>query len=128
VTLVADRSVQVSRSPLGQLEVHARPDRDVVHLESTGELDMATAPFVRRQVDELVAAGFTHLVIDLRGLAFMDCAGIHLLLGLDAAARGDGWRLSIVQGHDAIERLFALTHTLESLPFASGDGFRARPR
>jgi anti-sigma B factor antagonist len=128
VTLVSDRPVQTSPAPMERFEVRVRPDRDVVHLEPAGELDMSTAPLVRGHVDELVAAGFTDVVIDLRGLEFIDCSGVRLLLALDAGASSDGWRLTLVQGHPAIERLFALTGTLDALPFTSADGLGARPR
>jgi anti-sigma B factor antagonist len=128
LTLVSDRPAQVGRSPVVRFEVDVRPDRDVVYVAPTGELDMATAPRMRRQVDELVAAGFTELVIDLRGIDFIDCSGLQLLLALDADARGDGWNLTIVEGHDAIQRLFTLTDTADTLPFTSADGLRPRPR
>jgi anti-anti-sigma factor len=125
---VSQRRASVRRSPFKRFEVHVRPDRDVVHVEPTGELDMATAPLVRQCVDDLVGAGFTHLVIDLRALEFIDCSGLQLLLELDAGARGDGWRMTLVQGDDAVRRLFALTGTLDSLPFTSADGLGQRPR
>lgn len=128
MTLVSSRRAQVSRSPGGLFELEVRSDRDVVRLEPSGELDTATAPLVRRQVDELVRAGFARLVIDLRGLEFIDCSGVRLLVELDAEARSDGWRLTLIQGRDAIQRVFSLTDTLARLPFTSADGLGARPR
>jgi anti-anti-sigma factor len=128
VTVVFDGLPHVSRTPHERFEIHVRPDRDVVHVQPAGDLDMATAPLVRRHVDELVAAGFTDLVIDLGDLDFIDCSGLRLLLALDAAASSDGWRLTLVQGDDAIRRLFVLTGTLDALPFTSADGRAARPR
>jgi anti-sigma B factor antagonist len=126
LTLVSDHPARVNRAPLARFEVHVRPNRDVVRLEPTGELDMATVPLLRRHVDELVAAGFTDLVIDLRGLEFIDCSGLRLLVGLGADARSDGSRLTLVEGNDAIQRIFRVTGTVDTLPFTSTDGFRAR--
>lgn len=120
--------MQASRSPFGQFELEVRPDRNVVRLEPEGELDLATAPLVRREAAELVMAGFARLVIDLRGLEFIDCSGVRLLLELDAAARADGWRLTLIPGRDAVQRVFALTNTLDRLSFTSADGLGARPR
>jgi anti-sigma B factor antagonist len=128
LTLVTDPPAQVSSSSYGDFEVRVRPDRDAVYLELTGELDMATSPLVRRHVDELVAAGFTMLVIDLRGLGFLDCSGLRLFLELDADARSDGWSVTLVEGDDDIQRLFTLTDTADTLPFTSTDGSRRRPR
>jgi anti-sigma B factor antagonist len=122
LTLVSERPAQASRAPSARFEVDVRPDRDVVHVEPTGELDMATAPLVRRHVDELLASGFTDVVIDLRGLEFIDCSGLRLLRELDADARSDGWRLTLVEGDDGIQRIFTLTDTVATLPFTSADG------
>jgi anti-sigma B factor antagonist len=115
-------------------QVHVRPAREAVHLVPTGELDALAAPRLRAEVDELVAVGFAHVVIDLREIAFMDCAGLRLLLQLTAEARSARWRLSLIQSSDAVHRLLVLTGTLDVLPFlpptptpASGRFTRRRP-
>ena len=103
-------------------EIGLRPDRDVVYVKPVGELDLATSVELRDQVDELVRAGFTNVVIDLRALVFIDCAGVRSLLALDAAARRVGWRLALIPGGDRVRQLFALTATLDDLPFAAPGG------
>jgi anti-sigma B factor antagonist len=97
-------------------EVHVRPQREAVHVCPVGELDLATTARLRAEVEELAAAGFAQVVIDLRELDFMDCSGVGLLIALARAARREGWRLSLFQGRD-VRRLFALTGTLDALPF-----------
>lgn len=119
---MSDQPAQVNASARHRFEVRVRPDRDVVHVEPAGELDMATAPQVRREVEALVATGFTRVVIDLRALEFIDGSGLRLLLALDAAARSDGWRLSLTEGPEPVQRLFTLTGTLDALTFTSTDG------
>jgi hypothetical protein len=52
-------------------EIRVPPDRDVVYVEPSGELDIATAGRLCDQLDELVATGFAHVVIDLRELVFI---------------------------------------------------------
>ena len=98
--------------------VDATPAADATRVEPRGELDLATVPRLRSAVDELLHRGCAHLVLDLRGLAFLDVAGLRLLLGLQARAAADGWRLSLVQGPPQVRRLFELTGTLAALPFA----------
>jgi anti-sigma B factor antagonist len=71
-----------------------------------GELDLATVPALRDAIDGLHGA----VVLDLRGLEFIDGAGLHLLLELDARARQDGLELTLVPG-PAAERLLGLTGT-----------------
>jgi anti-sigma B factor antagonist len=100
-------------------ELDVRPQREVVQLRLVGELDATSTARLRAEVDELVSVGFIHVVIDLRGLLFMDCAGLRALLALGRVARRESWRLSLVQGSDPVRRLFALTATLDVLPFIS---------
>ena len=99
-------------------EVCLRPDRDVIYVKPVGELDLATVFQLRDELHELVAAGFMHVVIDLRALLFIDCAGVRLLVAMNADARRCGWRLSLIQGRACVRRVFELTATLDSLPFA----------
>ncbi len=83
-----------------------------------GELDLATVAVLQAEHERVLGRGFWHVVLDLRDLEFIDVAGLRLLLSLTAQASRDGWRLSLIQGPDAVRRLFELTGTLHALPFA----------
>ena len=106
-----------ARPAKSTLEIRLQPAREVVRVKPVGELDLATGPKLREQVTELVAIGFSHLIIDLRGVSFMDVSGLTLLLALTDRARGEEWRLSLIQGNAQLQRIFALTNTLDRLPF-----------
>jgi anti-sigma B factor antagonist len=99
--------------------VCVRPERDVVYVKPVGELDLATAPQLRDELHELVAAGFMHIAIDLRALLFIDCAGVRLLVELNADARRRRWRLSLIQGRACVRRVLELTATVDILPFTA---------
>jgi anti-sigma B factor antagonist len=99
--------------------VCVRPDRDVIYLKPVGELDLATAPQLRDELLELVATGFMHIVIDLRALLFIDCAGVRLLVELNADARRRRWRLSLIQGRACVRRVLELTATVDILPLTA---------
>jgi anti-sigma B factor antagonist len=99
-------------------EVRVEPAREVVRIKPTGELDLATAPELRDHVIELLAVGFEQLIIDLRGLSFIDVAGVRLLLELADRARCEDWKLSLIQAGDRVARIFVLTDTVGQLPFA----------
>ena len=106
---------------------------DVVgdHTQATvvpqGELDLLTVPMVDNTITELVRHGFKQIVLDLRGLTFMDSTGIRLLIGADAEARRNGHGFSIIDGTPAVDRVLALaglaTHFDRHVP----PGDRARP-
>jgi anti-sigma B factor antagonist len=102
--------------------IELEPAREVVRLKPIGELDLAALPQMQDQVAELLAVGFEHLVIDLRGLSFIDTSGVSLLVKASQDARVGGWRLTLIPGDDRIQRLFALTRTTEQLPFVAVSG------
>lgn len=100
-------------------DVRVQPDRDVIYVQPDGELDLATAPELHDQVQELIAAGFAHLVIDLRGLSFIDVTGLRLLLSFAKQAHDQGWQLSLIPGSGQVRRLCALADLNGQLPFCS---------
>lgn len=85
-----------------KLTVRHLNDRDVV--EVRGELDVATAPALAKCLLRLTA---DTVVVDLRHLSFVDCAGVAVIL---AAARLFGDRSSLVlrSPTPAASRLLAL--------------------
>jgi anti-sigma B factor antagonist len=98
------------------------PERDHVRIAPVGELDLATVPELRDVVHELRVSGFDHLVLDLRGLCFLDSTGLRLLLELASAARADSHRLELIPGPPTVQRLFELSGTAAELPFRARDG------
>src|SRR6266480_7967691 len=80
-----------------------------------GELDIATAPKLDEEVRRLEAEGRELIVIDLRGLEFMDSSGLRALLAADARARERGARVVIVRGDDRIQRVLKITRLDERL-------------
>ena len=66
------------------------------HVTLRGELDLATAPELEGLVNERLDTG-QEVVIDLRGLEFMDSSGIRVLVAAHARAGRSGTRLVIVR-------------------------------
>jgi anti-anti-sigma factor len=85
-----------------------REDASVL-LEVAGELDLATAAAVEEHLEAASGDGTRAVVVDLRGVTFMDSSGLRMLLKADVAARRDGWRLSLVPGPEPVMRVFELT-------------------
>jgi anti-sigma B factor antagonist len=97
------------------IRVARTSDPDQVRLEFTGELDILAASVARDRITELRQG--RELVLDLRGLSFIDPSGVHLLLELAADAKQDRWNLSLIPGPRRVQRIFQLTETEEGLPF-----------
>jgi anti-sigma B factor antagonist len=117
--------VSVSPEPPPAFTCDVFPERDHVRVTPVGELDLATVPELRDTVHELCVSGFDHVVLDLRGVCFLDSTGLRLLLELASEARADGHRLEMIPGPTPVQRLVELTGTADVLPFRAPDSARA---
>ena len=74
-----------------------------------GELDLDSVHRIEGALEELRGDGCPEVVLDLRGLTFMDSTGLRLVIRWDSAAREDGFRFAIVPGPEVVQRVFRLT-------------------
>jgi anti-sigma B factor antagonist len=100
--------------------VEVATDGDGVRVAPVGELDLGTLPDVEERLDELLSARPRALVLDLRGLRFIDTSGLRLVLRLQARTRRDGVELALVPGSPRVQRIFEICGVLELLPFRAG--------
>jgi anti-sigma B factor antagonist len=93
------------------LEVKAQTHRRTALVELLGELDLATVPQVSEVLDGLEpnSGGVRHIIVDLRGLTFMDASGLRELIRQTDYAHENRHNLAVVRGRKAIERLLTLT-------------------
>ena len=97
--------------------IDVEPERDCVRVAPVGELDIATVDKLRGEVERLRESGFTDMVLDLRGVRFLDSTGLRLVLELDAAATEAGQELRIVRGAAVVQRIFEVTQVADRLKF-----------
>ena len=109
--------------PLQGLVIDIEPDRERVIVLPRGELDLATVDRLGACIDGLVDAGFDTLVLDLRGLTFLDSTGLCLMI---RECRRLDLTIHLIDGAEPVSRLFDLTGLRESLPFATPDELRLR--
>lgn len=72
-----------------------------------GELDLASAPEVEAHLRE-IEPNVARIVLDLRGLLFMDSTGLRLVLTADSRARREGRRLLVIPGPESVHRVFRI--------------------
>lgn len=84
-----------------------------------GELDIATAPGLARRLAPLADTG-RHLLLDLAGLQFCDCAGLSVFLRLRRRVISAGGSLHLTAPTAAIRRLIVLPRLPDLLPVAAG--------
>ena len=96
-------------------------DRDgAKFVRPEGDLDMSTAPEVEAVLQGALTTGSKRVVVDLRGLHFMDSTGLTLLTRWSLAAERDGFSLVLVPGNDRIQRLFEITRLVTHFQFVAG--------
>ncbi len=93
------------------------PHRETIVLAAHGEIDIDTAGQLGQQMHELLESGFKRVVLDLRGVTFIDSTGLHVILDASASSDRAGIEFAIVQGPSLVERLFELTQTGSALRF-----------
>jgi anti-sigma B factor antagonist len=81
----------------------------------TGELDLASSPELEQRLEQFYAANSELLVIDLRGLEFMDSTGLSVIVSAQQKLIDAGRRLIIVRGPQQVQRLLDLTGVAERL-------------
>jgi anti-sigma B factor antagonist len=82
-----------------------------------GELDLETAQELDRQLAAIDAARLKRLVIDLRGVTFMDSRGLSSIVRAHQSAQENGYAVVLRRGSNQVQRLFALTGVDERLTF-----------
>jgi anti-sigma B factor antagonist len=92
---------------------HARPEG--VHVELTGELDLATAAKLEDELRRVEADDPPMVVLDLQALSFMDSSGLRALLAADSRNRGAGRRFVLVRGDERVQRVLRITRLDERL-------------
>ncbi|MCW2953556.1 MAG: anti-sigma-factor antagonist [Conexibacter sp.] len=97
------------------LEFTTATDGTTVRLALEGELDIASAAQVERELTRIERDAPAALVLDLRKLAFMDSTGLRIVVSADARARENGRRLVVVRGPEAVQRIFRMTRLDERL-------------
>lgn len=88
------------------LSVRTEQQDGSMRLLLTGELDRASAPLAEQCI-ALAQEDHESVIVDLKGLRFMDTSGIHVLLQAAKQARDAGDRIQVVNSHKH-SRLFTL--------------------
>jgi anti-anti-sigma factor len=116
------------RAPeVAAFELGVEQEGNTLHLRFAGEFDRACVGRVEAALGRISAA-LTRVVLDLRGLTFLDLAGLRTILEVHQRARREQFDLIVVRPRGTANRVFALTRVGERLglvdrvPAANGSG------
>jgi anti-anti-sigma factor len=103
---------------VGKLTLHSEREGDLHTIHVQGELDLATAGDLERELIKVEDTDALSIILDLSRLQFIDSTGVRVLLSAHARSRADSNRLTLLRGPAAVQRVFQLTGILDLLPFA----------
>jgi anti-anti-sigma factor len=107
---------------LGVFRCEVVPDRETVVVRPVGELDLATVPVVDAQLADLWSVGFTRLVLDLRGVGFLDSTGLRMLVAWQTHGSIDGLVFGVIPGPPAVARALDIAGIADHLTYWTADG------
>ena len=87
-------------------DIQSSEQRDIII--AAGELDISTAPSLGRHLKPLADAGH-HLILDLAGVRFCDCAGLSSFLKLQEHATAADGSLYLAAPTVMVRRVIALS-------------------
>ena len=89
-------------------EVRFTDDNRILTAHVVGEIDHRGATGIRNTIDEtLISGDFSHLVLDLSGVNFMDSSGLGLILGRYNNAKKYGKGFSVTDPSPSAERILS---------------------
>ena len=100
----------------GDFEVDVERQDSTVVVSPAGEIDLATVGLVRQAVEREQHSG-DDVVLDLRGVGFLDTSGLRYVLEVNERAARDGFTLHVVRGPRAVQRVFEVAGVESRLPF-----------
>ena len=98
-----------------RVETHRTPDGHTGVIAAAGEVDLGDAPRLRKAFSDVLAAGCTRLVLDMREVTFIDSTGLGVIVGAGKKAAGLHGELRIVCDDQRVLRLLAITGISRSL-------------
>ena len=139
----ADRARRALSARVGEIAdlepfaVEVQRRDHVMIVQPRGELDLATVDALRSTLDTAVAETLhaaqngtetgARLVLDLRGLSFIDSNGLHLLVALDERAHRNGFQLSLLAPAPPMDTAIRVCRLDQVLPFVAPDALEREP-
>jgi anti-sigma B factor antagonist len=99
-----------------RVEVATKGEAAIVSV--SGELDLASSPALEEELDRACASDATLVIVDLRGLEFMDSTGLSVLVRAHQRAVENSQRFGLVNGSQQVQRLLSLTGVADRLALA----------
>lgn len=104
----------------GLLSLKTERDGDLRTIALHGELDLSNAPVFEAELSDALDDAACRVVVDLRGLEFIDSTGIAVLVAALGRAADDARLRFVPSRAPAVSRVLQLTGVEERMPLADG--------
>ena len=89
-------------------------EHGILIIRADGELDLASADELRRKADEALETGWVrHILLNLRGVTFIDSSGLGVILGRYKRVTAAGGRMAAAHLQPSVERVFEISGLLK---------------
>jgi anti-sigma B factor antagonist len=105
-----------------EFKVEVEHGANAATLIVTGEIDIATVGQLEQAREDALAHDPRELLIDLRGVTFIDSSGLKFVLQTHQLSQELEWRLQILRPDEHVMKVFTLIGADERLPFLEADG------
>jgi anti-sigma B factor antagonist len=102
--------------------MRADRDFDTIILRLSGEFDLACEERFCEELEHALLDPAQRLVLDLRGLDFMDSTGLRVLIQIDARARSDEFEFVVLCGEGHVRYVLRESGLDGVLPVVDGAG------
>jgi anti-sigma B factor antagonist len=102
--------------------VQLQPRSDATLIVVSGELDIASAPELEQALDQIRPELTKLVVVDLRGLKFMDSTGLSIIVLAHQRLSKYDCELTLVKGPPQVQRLLDLTGVADRLRVGAEPG------
>lgn len=97
------------------VEIETEQQGETTIMSLSGGLDLPGSVKAAGELAQIEQREPALLVIDLRGLEFIDSSGIELIVAADKQAKHSGRRLAVVRGPEQVHRVFTMMSLEEEL-------------
>jgi anti-sigma B factor antagonist len=101
----------------GTFSVRTEADGDALVVRACGELDMASADGLERELRKAFENGASTVLLDLGNVEFIDATGLSVLLAVAKLTTANGRQLRIVRRSPPVQRAVEATGLDGSPPF-----------
>jgi anti-sigma B factor antagonist len=95
--------------PEDQLRIDVARTGESITVTLAGELDLATAPFLRQILSDAENESGPEVILDLRDLKFIDSVGLSVVISVHKRMAKAGRSLVIAHPADRVRKLFVVT-------------------